>query len=55
MISIPGPFAANDPDFGWDGSHRGQIMNAGVYVYFAEIEFIDGEVVLFKGEVILLR
>ncbi len=48
-------FIPNSPALGWDGTHRGQLMNAGVYVYFAEIEFTDGEVIVYKGDVMLLR
>ncbi len=48
-------FQPNDPFYGWDGMHRGKIMNSGVYVYFAEVDFIDGESVLYKGDVVLIR
>jgi gliding motility-associated-like protein len=45
----------NDPDYGWDGSFRGSNMNPGVFVYIIEIEFIDGTVRVFKGDVTLVR
>ncbi|HKK79983.1 MAG TPA: gliding motility-associated C-terminal domain-containing protein, partial [Phaeodactylibacter sp.] len=45
----------NNPDYGWDGSLDGERMNSGVFAWQAEVEFIDGERVLFKGEVLLLR
>lgn len=45
----------NDPDFGWDGTYRGELMNGAVFTYFAEIEFIDGVVELFEGDVVLMR
>jgi len=48
-------FEPNDPSIGWDGTYRGQDMDQGVYVFFAEVEFIDGEIELFKGDVVLLR
>ncbi len=48
-------FLPNDPGFGWDGYDRGKLYNAQVFTYFAEVEFIDGEVVLFKGDVTLMR
>ncbi|MCB9285731.1 MAG: gliding motility-associated C-terminal domain-containing protein [Lewinellaceae bacterium] len=48
-------FPPNDPTYGWDGTHRGELMNGGVYVYMAEIEFVDGVVELFKGDVLLMR
>jgi gliding motility-associated-like protein len=47
-------FQPNDPVYGWNGVFRNQKMNSGVYVYFAEVEYIDGEVVLFKGDVVLM-
>jgi len=48
-------FAPNDPQHAWDGLHRGRELNSGVFVYLAEIEFINGEVKLFKGDVTLMR
>jgi gliding motility-associated-like protein len=46
---------ANTPTHGWDGTFRGERMNSGVFVYYAEIAFSDGEVILFKGDVTLVR
>lgn len=46
-------FQPNDPAEGWDGNFRGQKLNTGVYVYFAEIEFIDGTRKIFKGDLTL--
>lgn len=48
-------FQPNDPYFGWDGRFRGQDLNTGVYVYVAEIRFIDGLTEVFKGDVLLMR
>lgn len=48
-------FQPNDPQFGWDGRHNGKLVNPGVYVYTAEIEFIDGVNLIFKGDVTLVR
>ncbi|MEL6668356.1 MAG: gliding motility-associated C-terminal domain-containing protein, partial [Bacteroidota bacterium] len=48
-------FQPNDPAFGWDGTHRGETLNPAVFVYQAEIEFADGVVELFKGDVTLVR
>ena len=45
----------NDPSRGWDGTFRGELMNSAVFTYFAELEFVDGEVILFKGDVTLMR
>jgi gliding motility-associated-like protein len=46
---------ANDPQYGWDGTYRGTLHNSAVFTWFAEIEFIDGAIVLFKGDVALMR
>jgi len=48
-------FQPNDPAYGWDGIFRGQQMNPAVFAYFAEIEMVDGQVVVFKGDVALVR
>lgn len=48
-------FEPNNPAFGWDGRHRGTLMNPAVFTYFAEIEFIDGSVELYEGDVNLIR
>ncbi|MEO1518287.1 MAG: gliding motility-associated C-terminal domain-containing protein [Bacteroidota bacterium] len=48
-------FLPNDPQYGWDGSYKGQTMNPGVYVYYALIEFKDGNTKQFKGSVTLVK
>ncbi len=48
-------FPPNDPTFGWDGHYRSRLYNSAVFAYFAEIEFIDGEVIMYKGDVTLMR
>lgn len=48
-------FKINDPTFGWDGTFRGQAMNQGIYVWYAEVEYIDGATEIFKGNTTLLR
>lgn len=44
-----------DLSMGWDGTMNGEPMNPGVFVYFTEVEFFDGQVELFKGDVVLMR
>ena len=46
---------ANDPDSGWDGTHRGELMNSGVFVWYAEIRYNDGQTAIIKGDVVLMR
>ncbi len=48
-------FQPNDSSYGWDGRFKGKEMNPGVFVYFAEIEFIDGRVLIYKGDVTLMK
>ncbi len=54
-LLFDGPFAPNDPEHGWDGSFNGKPMDAGVYVYYAEVEFSDGHFEIVKGDFTLLR
>jgi gliding motility-associated-like protein len=48
-------FQPNDPAHGWDGTHRGQPLNPNVFVYQARVRFSDGETILYKGDVVLMR
>jgi hypothetical protein len=48
-------FPPNDPQYGWDGRHRGQLMNPAVFAYWTEVELIDGTTVLLKGDVTLMK
>lgn len=48
-------FQANDPNYGWDGKARGQMMQPGVYVYSIEFEILGGDVMQEKGDVSLVR
>lgn len=45
----------NDEPLGWDGVFRGKEMNPGVFAYLAQVEFVDGVVVLFEGDVTILK
>ncbi|MBL7828274.1 MAG: PKD domain-containing protein [Saprospiraceae bacterium] len=44
-----------DEPSGWNGAYRGSPMAPAVFVWWAKIEFIDGQVELFKGDVTLVR
>ncbi|HFA50028.1 MAG TPA: gliding motility-associated C-terminal domain-containing protein [Bacteroidetes bacterium] len=48
-------FSPNDLVNGWDGRMKGEDLDNGVYVYFAKVKFIDGEVLLFEGDVTLVK
>lgn len=41
----------NDAKAGWDGYFRGKLVNSGVFVWWAEVELLDGNKVLMKGDV----
>ncbi|MFN4257253.1 MAG: gliding motility-associated C-terminal domain-containing protein, partial [Saprospiraceae bacterium] len=49
LSTIPGPTD------GWDGTWRGKPASKGVYVWTAEIEFVDGKNELFTGSITLTR
>jgi len=40
---------------GWDGRYNGSFVNPGVYVYTAQVNFLDGEVLTYSGDVTLIR
>ena len=40
---------------GWDGNFRGKEMNNAVFTYAIEVEFLDGEKKILKGDVLLIR
>ncbi|MBC7774322.1 MAG: hypothetical protein H7246_02705 [Phycisphaerae bacterium] len=48
-------FLPNVPALGWDGTYRGQPMNPGVFVWYAEVLLYDGRVVFLKGDVTVAR
>lgn len=48
-------FPPNDPALGWDGRFRGQAMDIGFFVYFAEIAFKDGAVEIYEGGLHLVK
>ena len=45
----------NDPTFSWDGKFKGKTLNPSVFVYVAELEFLDGLSFVYKGDVQLIR
>ena len=48
-------FQPNDASTGWNGIYKNDEMNPGVFVYTAEIEFIDGVTKHYTGDVTLVR
>ncbi len=47
--------ATNDPYFGWDGKAKRKDLQGGIYAWFAEIEFPDGEKIIYSGDVVLIK
>jgi hypothetical protein len=45
----------NDLGEGWDGRYKGQYVQPGVYVYVIEVKFLDGRVLLYRGDVTVVR
>lgn len=39
----------------WDGRFRGDKVKPGVFVYVVEVEFLDGSVLVYRGDVSLIR
>jgi hypothetical protein len=48
-------FPPNSQSVHWDGKYKGSVAAPGVYIYYAVVRFINGEKLLFKGDVTILR
>jgi len=48
-------FQPNNPNIGWNGTFRGQPMNPAVFAWMIEVEFIDGVVEVYSGDVAITR
>ncbi len=48
-------FSPNSSEFGWDGKHKGNAAAQGVYVYYVEVEFVDGTTDTYRGDVTIVR
>ena len=48
-------FPPNDATYSWNGMHKGQRLQPGVFTWFAEVEFVDGVVEVYKGDVVLMK
>jgi gliding motility-associated-like protein len=48
-------FETRDPLQGWDGTYGGRQPMEGVYVYKAQVIFLDGSRKTYKGDITLLR
>lgn len=48
-------FESSSVNDGWDGTFRGKEMNTGIYVWYVNAVFFNGEVQTLKGDVSLVR
>ncbi len=55
LVFIKKNFQANDHNLGWDGKFNGKDVVTGVYVYLAEVEFIDDHIEVLSGDITVLR
>lgn len=55
MVYDGSNFEVNDPNSGWDGVFKGQVMNSGVFLWYVEAILPDGEKASFKGTTTLIR
>ena len=40
---------------GWDGTFNGKTVNTDVYIWMAEIQFLDGEVISYSGDLTVTK
>jgi gliding motility-associated-like protein len=48
-------FESTDPNIGWDGTYKGALQPADVYVYTLQAELVNGSKVDRKGDITLIR
>lgn len=50
-----GKHMVNDISSGWDGTQNGAPLPAGVYVYVAEVEYLDKTIKHLRGDILLVK
>lgn len=48
-------FLPNDAKYAWKGQQKGEQLPVGVYTYVARIRFLDEALILYSGDVVLMR
>jgi hypothetical protein len=48
-------FKPNELSAGWSGDYRGEMVNPGVFVWWAAVELVDGRKLEIKGDVTVVR
>jgi len=49
------PFQPNVENLGWDGTFNGQEMDTAVFVFYAEVAYVDGFAEVVEGDFVLMR
>ena len=55
MVFESSPLQPNIETLGWDGNFNGEPMDPAVFVFYAEIQYVDGRTEVIKGDVTLIR
>lgn len=55
MVFSKTDFRVNDPNSGWDGTYKGTQLNMDVFIYMIEIVCDNGQILLHKGNVALIK
>jgi gliding motility-associated-like protein len=55
LIFEQNDFPVNDPNFGWDGTFKGQVLDTNVFGWLLEVEFLDGVRQSYSGNVTLMK
>lgn len=48
-------FNTDDPTKGWDGIYQGREAAVGVYLFWLEVEYLNGDIEIIKGDITLMR
>ena len=49
------PLPSPDGTAAWDGYFKGEELKPAVFVYLIEVEFLDGQVLLYRGDITLIK
>ena len=48
-------FGIDDVKIGWDGTFKGKELGNGTYMYTMNVEFIDGEIIFYAGNIMVIK
>ena len=55
MVFEANDILLNEESLGWDGTFKGKAFSPDVFAFYTYIEFIDGEVVLYEGDLTITK